>query len=146
VGFGLLWLQSEKRGKMKFKRNKYGNKEAAPCKLNHAHRSKLEGSVCAMLQLDKQSKIIQTEQHVHLTNARILYIPDFTLQNVITGSISYAEAKGFETPEWRIKRRLWKHYGPAPLQIWRGTYQKPFLDEIITPEVEQKEKPPGACF
>ena len=131
---------------MKFTRHKYGNKTASLCALNHSHRSKLESSVCAILSKDLQNELVGVERHVYLTNARILYIPDFELRNRITGLTSYAEAKGFPTPEWAIKKRLWKHYGPAKLSIWKGTHQKPFLDEVIDPEVDLQEKPPGACF
>lgn len=115
---------------------KYSNK-ASVCQLGHSHRSGLETSVCAMLQRrEREHEIVleQVEDHVYLTDARILYIPDFRCRNVKTCLSFYVEAKGFETPEWRIKRRLYQHYGRHPLEIWMGTAARPFLKEIIIPK------------
>lgn len=45
-------------------------------------------------------------------------IPDFSA--VEKGVLVFFEAKGFETEVWRLKRRLWKFYGPGPLEVWRS--------------------------
>lgn len=78
-------------------------------------------------------KEIQQQINVHLTLAKILYKPDFAYTDCATGETIYVEAKGMDTQTWRIKLRLWKFYGPGTLEIWRGSYNKPFLDETVIP-------------
>lgn len=113
---------------------KYGNK-----KIEYGGRSfssRLESSVYELLylqQLAKEIKDIQCQVHVHLTDADIVYVSDFKCIDK-HGEVFYAEAKGYETPEWRIKLRLWKYYGPAPLHIYRGKYKAIRLDEIVIPK------------
>lgn len=68
---------------------------------------------------------------------KIEYIADFSATDIKTGQTTYYEAKGFDEPKWRLKRRLWKHTGAGPLQVWKGTYKRIYLDETIQP----KEKP-----
>jgi len=92
--------------------------------------SKLEAAVYALLRQDK-TLTIQTQDHVYLTDARILYIPDFKCTPV-EGDPFWVEAKGFETDVWRIKRRLWKHYGFGKLLIYKGSAARPYLDETLT--------------
>jgi hypothetical protein len=61
-------------------------------------------------------------------------IPDFFYLDVNTKEECYAEAKGFETSDYRIKRRLWTVYGPGQLTVWGGSYKKPFIKEVIIPK------------
>lgn len=84
---------------------------------------------------------IQCQTHVHLTKAKILYIPDFKCK-LPDESIFYVEAKGFETDLWRIKRRLWIHYGPAKLEIWMKNWRGLYITEILNPSsVCESDKP-----
>jgi hypothetical protein len=124
----------------RFKRSnlKHGNQRSL-CALNHSHRSKLESSVCQMLQLREKSgeiQLVQIECHVVLTEAQIKYVSDFKCIDLATGRAFYVEAKGFESPRWPIIKKLWHHYGPAKLEIWKGTYTNPKLDEIVIPKGE----------
>lgn len=64
----------------------------------------------------KEISDLKCQVSVYLTNARILYIPDFSYLEY--GEKVWAEFKGFETAIWRIKRRLWKHYGPGRLEVY----------------------------
>lgn len=64
---------------------------------------------------------------------KIEYIADFSAIETKSGERIYIEAKGFDEPKWRLKRRLWKHTGPGRLQVWKGSYKKFYLDEEITP-------------
>lgn len=101
--------------------------------------SKLEASVYALLKMRERAGEIadlKCQVQVTLTKAAIILKPDFAFTDVKSGAAMYAEAKGFETPEWRLKLRLWRHYGPAPLEIWKGTAARPVLDEIVTPKGE----------
>lgn len=98
--------------------------------------SKLEAAVYQMLLAREQAgeiKIIQQQDHIYLTNARIHYIPDFKCEYTATGEFLWVEAKGYEDQKWPIKKKLWKHYGPGNLEIWKGTYSNPFLHEVVTP-------------
>jgi hypothetical protein len=100
--------------------------------------SKLEASVYKILKMRKLSgeiEVTQNQSNIHLTDAKILYIPDFKCLYKKSNETFWVEAKGFETAEWRIKRRLWKAYGPGKLEIWMGSHLKPFLKEILIPKV-----------
>lgn len=79
-------------------------------------------------------KELQTQQQVTLTDAKIIYKPDFSFIHTKTEALVYAEYKGFETPEWGIKKKLFVHYGPAPLIIYKTKGKKLFVDEIIMRE------------
>lgn len=54
----------------------------------------------------------------------VYLIVDFSAVETDTGETVYIEAKGFETPEWRIKRRMWMHNGPGLLRIYKGTHRR----------------------
>lgn len=115
-------------------RNKYGAKRVKYD--NQSFASKLEASVYTLLKARENAGEIvdiRAQVTVHLTNARIQYIVDFAFLDIRTGIVTYCEAKGMETPSWRIKRKLWKFYGPGPLEIYKGTHLRPFLHETITP-------------
>jgi dsDNA-binding SOS-regulon protein len=101
----------------------------------HSFASKLEAALFDELTLMEKGGLIteiKCQPHVFLTEARIEMIPDFlaTDQN---GVINYYEAKGYETDVWRIKRRLWKCYGPGTLHVYKGTAKKLRLYESIVP-------------
>lgn len=83
-------------------------------------------------------KNIQCQDHVKLTKAEILLIPDFKFFDVKSEKTVWAEMKGFETPEWRIKRRLWKFYGPGELQVYKAPGGKILLTETIIPKLEDE--------
>lgn len=95
--------------------------------------SQLEASVYTMIK-GLGYEVLQCQDHVYLTNARILYVADFKCKSK-AGIICWVEAKGFETSDWRIKRRLWQHYGPGVLHIYKGSAKRPFLSEEIVPEI-----------
>jgi len=46
----------------------------------------------------------------------------------------WVEFKGFETASWRIKRKLWLHYGPGPLEIYKKGNNGVKLTETLTPK------------
>lgn len=119
---------------------KYGNTSSL-CTLGHSHRSKLESSVCGILALRQKAgelELVQVDDHVYLSRARILYVSDFKCKDSKTGDFFHVEAKGFETPEWKIKKRLWKYYGPGILEIWMGS-RNPTLVETIYPTAKERE-------
>jgi hypothetical protein len=131
-----------------FRRKKSGQdahmgNQRMTCQMGHSHRSKLEGAVCQLIQLREKAgelELVQVEDHVYLTLARIGYVPDFKCKDLQTGEFFWVEAKGYENDRWPIKKKLWKFYGPGLLEIWRGTHLRPVLDEIVIPTLEGKMK------
>src|SRR5690242_4921501 len=102
--------------------NKYSN-----TKISHAgfsFSSKHEAAVYDILYLRMKAgefESIQPQDSVYLTDAKILYKPDFKCIRPNGLEPLWVEAKGFKTDVWAIKRRLWKEYGPGELEIWEGT-------------------------
>jgi hypothetical protein len=45
----------------------------------------------------------------------------------------WAEAKGFETDPWKMKK-LWKHYGPGKLEIYKGNAKEIYFARINSTE------------
>lgn len=97
--------------------------------------SKLENAVHEILLLrEKAGEIsdIKCQQSVKLTEAQISYRTDFSFVTK-DNKTCWVEAKGYEGETWRLKKKLWKYYGPGPLEIYKGSFTKPFLDEVIIP-------------
>lgn len=104
----------------------------------YSFASKMEAARFAELELLRRAgeiKEIICQPQVTLTDAEIIYKPDFLVID-IDGSQHYEEIKGFETPEWRIKRRLWKYYGPAPLRVFKGSAKRLVMTEEIVPKIK----------
>lgn len=116
------------------KRGKFGNKKQELD--GYSFSSKLEAALYLRLKVRESAgeiKDIKCQETIYLTDARIIYKPDFSFFYILGGKKRYAESKGFETPEWRIKRRLWMHYGPEKMEIWMGSHTNIFLKETIGP-------------
>lgn len=117
----------------RWRNNKFGAKKIT-YEGGLSFASKLEASVYTLLKAQENAgeiEIDQTQEHVYLSEAKIVYIADFKCRSKKNGSTFFVEAKGFETPEWRLKRRLWMSYGPGELHIYKGTHLRPFLHEIL---------------
>ncbi len=119
----------------RFGKAKYGNK-----KVEHAGRtfdSRLEKALYDDLLLQQAAGIlrdIKAQDCVYLTAARILYKADYSAFHIAEGITKWHEAKGFKTPVWGIKRRLWKFYGPGPLLVYEGSARNFRLTETIVPK------------
>lgn len=115
-------------------RNKYGNKK---CEADgYTFSSQLERSVYYCLRLRERAGLIRLDMlqdSVKMTDAKILYRPDFRIIVLKTNETRWVEAKGKSTATWSIKLRLWKCYGPGPLEIWTGTADRPNFKELIIP-------------
>ena len=70
---------------------------------------------------------------VFLGPSRTQYRPDFSFVSPETGETEWAEFKGFETPAWRIKLKLWRMVGPGKLHIWKGSARHLTLKETVVP-------------
>jgi hypothetical protein len=111
---------------------KYGAKK---CEYDgHTFDSKFEASVYQVLKFREKAneiQVLQVHASVFLSKARIEYKPDFVCLDMQTDQQFFVEAKGFETPQWRLKLKLWKAYGPGKLEIWKGDYRRPFLFKTV---------------
>ena len=57
------------------------------------------------------------QKTVYMTLAKIMYVVDFYYEHKDDGPV-YEEIKGMATAMFRLKARLWPHYGPAaPLRV-----------------------------
>ena len=79
-----------------------------------------ERDIYIVLKSDPDIEVSELQPKVYLTDAKILLKPDFKCRTKSTGQVYYAEAKGFETASWRIKRRLWQFYGPTDLIVYKA--------------------------
>jgi len=87
---------------------------------------------------------LEFQPQIHMTRARIGYKPDFYY--IEDGRPVYEDVKGVETPVFRIKQRLWKHYGPGILRVTkRAGKNKGFktVKEIMPIERDKKCKDSG---
>lgn len=103
--------------------------------------SKAEAALYDALMADLQAGLwveVRCQVSVYLTDARILYKPDFLCIDP-NGREIFAEMKGLETSSFRIKRRLWQYYGPSELQVWNFDHRRGqlILKETIKPKVKK---------
>lgn len=99
--------------------------------------SKLEAArYCELKLLEKagEVKILALQEHVYLTRARILYIPDFKIFDFRLNQEVYEETKGHENDRWPTVKKLWRVYGPAILRIYKGDYRRMRMVEEIHPK------------
>ncbi|MFO0254951.1 MAG: hypothetical protein ACK52V_12610 [Betaproteobacteria bacterium] len=120
-------------------KHKYGAKRTDASSLTdgRSFQSALERSVYLWLKAREQAGelvIESCQDSVYLTDARILYKPDFRVRDAVTGEVYWVEAKGLELPAWRIKRRLWLHYGKGRLVIVKGSGARLRVHEELVPK------------
>lgn len=122
------------------KRHKF-NAKRTQCELNHNHPSKLEASVCKVLQVLmnlKQISNLKYQHTVHLDYGRKWKV-DFSYQPINTAETVWVEAKGVEDSQYKMNLAMWKRIGPGKLEIWKGTAARPYLKEVVVPENKLKE-------
>jgi len=56
---------------------------------------------------------------------------DFSFVDCKTGDTVYCEAKGIQTSDYIKRKRLWKADPPYKLEIFKGSWKYPKLDEVI---------------
>lgn len=115
--------------------NWHGNKFRAI--RTNGFSSKLESAVYEILKLrEKAGEISDIQQQASVDlGFDIRWKVDYSFTVRETGKRFWAEAKGIETDRYRICLKLWRGgQGPGPLEIWKGSYQKPKLVEIIYPK------------
>ena len=115
--------------------HKYGAKRVR--KAGYSFASKLESSLhdyLLWMEKNGQIKELKLQPQVYLTDARIVMKPDFSAVDTKTNLLQFYEAKGVNTDVWLVKKKLWTVYGWGPLYIYRGTYKKLVLSEVIVPK------------
>jgi len=136
------WDALQKKGK---KPSKYGARKTEIAGRSFASAS--EASCFQYLQALEQAgelRDLRCQVTVYLTRAKIIYRPDFMFIDAATNRVTYAEFKGFETSDWRIKRKLWMFYGPGVLRIYKGSARRIWLHETLTPDSGVDASPPAA--
>ena len=103
--------------------------------------SKAEGNIY-LAHKEKQGngecKIIGFQKTLHMIGAEITYRTDLVLLSWVTGQEYYVEAKGVETPEWKLKLELYRRgfFGDKKLEIWKQSGKKvKKIDEIYPPKM-----------
>lgn len=86
-----------------------------------------------LLEKAGEIEIIQQQAQTYLTDAEIGYRADFLVRDLKICEDVWVEYKGFEQPEWLLKKKLWKYYGPGRLRIYKGRGLRIFLAEEIIP-------------
>jgi hypothetical protein len=103
----------------------------------HSHMSKGEAEFCNVLQLEERAgvtRIVKLQPNVLLTEAKIRIIPDwlvFRIKSVVEEEQIYIDFKGYDSQSWKRNRKLWKHYGPAPMEVWKKNSKGFYLHEVI---------------
>jgi hypothetical protein len=88
------------------------------CHAGHSHPSKLEAKVCDSLTLLlKANKIKSLEQQkaypfIICGGKLCNHVPDFTITH-LDDSLEVVEAKGFATPEFKLKKKLFTILYPS---------------------------------
>jgi len=121
------------------RRPKYKNKRTIVNGISFP--SKLEAEIYRVLMRRQEAgeiKDLRCQHPVVLQEGppkvRISWKVDFSFTEKNTGEIAFAEAKGIETSDYKLKLKLWRKNPPAPLEIWKGTYKYPMLKERIEKE------------
>lgn len=119
-------------------RRPYGNRNKYGAKRADGFPSKLEAAVYGILLTRErlgEIKSIKRQQTVVLQDGgretKITWRVDFSFSDCATDACCYAEAKGFETADYKIKLKLWRANPPARLEIYKGDYRRPKLVEVI---------------
>jgi hypothetical protein len=99
--------------------------------------SKLEAAGYDLLKMREMAgeiKDIKCQQAVTLIERNghsIRWKIDFSFWHIPTDQLEYAEIKGVETEDYKIKLKLYKMDPPAPLTIYKGTYQRLYIVERV---------------
>jgi hypothetical protein len=105
------------------KKNKYRN---IKCVLDGYKFDSIGESHCyaylKLLQMGKEIEILSLQEKIYLTEARILYKPDFTIYDLKDNRTYWIDFKGpIRTVSFNLKLRLWKIDGPGELVIMQGS-------------------------
>lgn len=115
------------------RRNKYGvaSKAARTCN-GITYASKAEMLYHAHLRTMASGGLIREieTQPVVKFASDIKYVPDFKV-TLFFGPVEWIDVKGVETPEFKLKCKLWKHEGPGDLKIVKLKGSRFVTDRVI---------------
>lgn len=104
------------RGKFGITKKKYNSVRTEVDGINFDSKSEAECySMLKLLERNGQIKILELQPKVYLTKAKILYKPDFKIDE--GGKIVFIDVKGKRTNAFQIKKRLWRYYGQGVLRL-----------------------------
>lgn len=98
--------------------------------------SKLERDCFLMLKAREDAgeiRDLRNQHTVHMTKADITWRIDFSFVCSTTGVTEFAEAKGLETQDYKLKLKLYRFYGPGPLSIYKASHRGIYLAERVIP-------------
>ena len=100
----------------RFTKTKYGNKKTEVDGIKFDSKAEaVQYQKYKLLEKCHDFKILELQPKVYLSAARILYKPDFKVQEC--GEVYYVDVKGFSTAVFNLKKRLWEAYITIPLHI-----------------------------
>lgn len=115
------------------KKNKFSAQKTAD-----GFPSKLEASVYQQLLLRERAKDIKDIRRQHCVDLGlgVRWKVDFSFTECATGQTVWAEAKGIEDRGYKLKLKMWRNgAGPGRIEIWKGTWQRPHLVEVVVPSL-----------
>lgn len=140
----------EFRKALEEKAHKYSAAWVKPQDGSKAFPSKLEHAVWQLLKWRERAGEIRNvirypqvrlkDKCSHCGASAVDYTVDFRFE-LDTGQYVYVEAKGCEDRTYKRNKKLWQQVGPAPLQVWKGRWEKPFLAEVVLPKTQREKTP-----
>ena len=117
--------------------HKYGAKKTTIDGISFPSKGEAETySVLLLLQKGEVISGLNLQETVYLTKAKISYKTDFSFTALKAVEKVWVEFKGVETDRWRLIKKLWKHYGPGRLQVYKANNRGVYLHEEIIPSGE----------
>lgn len=101
--------------------NKYGNRRIWCDVEGRMFHSVLERDTCRVIRLLERAgkcKLLEFQPAIFLTQAGIEYRADFLTRDNDTGREVWHDAKGRETADFILKRKLFQHYAGRILTLW----------------------------
>lgn len=114
--------------------NRFGSTAKKSRQADYLFDSGLERDLYNLLKLRErvgELRDIKVKPNVRITEAGILVIPDFSAVETKTDQLRYHEAKGCVTEVWLLKMRLWRCYGPAPIDVYVASSRGPAFWKTI---------------
>lgn len=122
--------------------NKFGARKTL-CSQGHPHPSALEASVCEILVLRQKAGDIRNLKYQHTATLAfgVKWKIDWSFEQSPDWHLRFAEAKGQDTREFKLKLRMWVGgCGAGPLELWRGDHRRPRLDRVYVPDSDMKKE------
>lgn len=121
------------------KPHKYGAKKVTIDGIDFP--SKAEGAFYMHLKSCKNLEIIKMQPLIRLSKAKIGYKPDFYIKDKNTNQEYYVEIKGYQTRDFKIRKRLYIAYGTKRLLILKKVRNSFIVVEDIPEKsnIEQSE-------